>query len=414
VFFKNNADRYAKYHDKIIHVVVPDMNNPDPWQNERHQRDAILAGLVNASADDIAIISDVDEFICPETITELRNSSAQVFGLRMPYFNFKFNYMVVGDVETYCVWPMACRVEHLASPEDLRKSRWDLNTLPLEFNDGTIHMLEHAGWHFTYLGDTEFIKNKIRSFAHSELNNDGILDRIDVDAMMEKGIGHNPDNARKFVKVNLDDYFPKALLNYPQYCAENTKHSVWEFLPKTSEMMSLAELANEDQFNTDKNYAHKYIPEFYSKEFASRRNDPITLLEIGMWYGKSMSLWHKYFTNATIIGVDVEDRGLDYVRAMPRNQVIIQDAYDPVFVASLPNMDIIIDDGPHSEESQIQFLELYLPKLNENGIAIIEDILKPESVEKFKQLVPEGYTYEVVDIRHLSELPESILFIVRK
>jgi hypothetical protein len=179
-------------------------------------------------------------------------------------------------------------------------------------------------------------------------------------------------------------------------------------------MKSLAELSNEDRFNTDKNYAHKYIPEFYSKEFAKYRDKAITLFEIGLWEGKSMALWHEYFPNASIIGADVTDRGLDYVRALPRTQVIMQNAYDTEFVKSLPNMDIIIDDGPHTEESQLQFLQLYLTKLNPGGVAVIEDLLNPDSVEKFKQLVPAGYTYEVVDIRHLSGFPESILFIVRK
>jgi hypothetical protein len=311
LFLKANWNRYSKYQDKIIHVVVDDMNNPDPWENERYQRDAIMRGLEGADPADVAIIGDVDEFIRPEAIEEMRKGTAMVYGLRMPYSNFKFNYIVVNDVETYCVWPTASRIDCLTSPEDLRRSRWTLNEFPMDYTDGVVKLIEHAGWHFTYLGDNEFIKNKIRSFAHSELNKDEILNQIDVDALMERGMGHNPANPRKFVKVKLDDYFPESLTQYPQYCADNAEHSIWEFLPKTSAMKSLAELANEDRFNTDKNYAHKYIPEFYSKEFAKYRDKAITLFEIGLWEGKSMALWHEYFPNASIIGADVTDRGLD-------------------------------------------------------------------------------------------------------
>ena len=35
----------------------------------------------------------------------------------------------------------------------------------------------------------------------------------------------------------------------------------------------------------------------------------------------------------------------------------------------------MIDDGPHSLSSQIMFLNLYLDKLDETGVLVIEDIL---------------------------------------
>jgi len=79
-------------------------------------------------------------------------------------------------------------------------------------------MYEHAGWHFTYLGDTEFVKNKIRSFAHTELNNDQVLSNIDVDAMIARGVGFNPQDPRPFTPVAVDDYFPRTVVdNLAQY-----------------------------------------------------------------------------------------------------------------------------------------------------------------------------------------------------
>jgi hypothetical protein len=40
--------------------------------------------------------------------------------------------------------------------------------------------IENGGWHFSYFGNVEFIKNKIRNFAHQDLNNGYVLndDRI--------------------------------------------------------------------------------------------------------------------------------------------------------------------------------------------------------------------------------------------
>jgi hypothetical protein len=63
------------------------------------------------------------------------------------------------------------------------------------------------------MGDSEWIKTKLRSFAHTELNKEEVLDKIDVEEMMDKGVGFNPLDSRPFVKVALDDYFPKTILN---------------------------------------------------------------------------------------------------------------------------------------------------------------------------------------------------------
>ena len=74
------------------------------------------------------------------------------------------------------------------------------------------------------------------SFAHTELNNSQVLDNIDVEAMMERGVGFNPQDPRPFIKVALDDYFPQTLHNYPdcyaQWIVPGIKVSARDHLPK--------------------------------------------------------------------------------------------------------------------------------------------------------------------------------------
>jgi len=220
LFFNNNKDRYAKYLDKVIHVIVDDApGDPNAWVNDIFQRNSIIHGLVDADPDDICIIGDADEILRPEIIDHMRDNPKDVMGFRTPYFNFKLNYMLTNCPrgEQYCVWIVACRRKFLTEPDAFRGTRWNLNRLPLGYEDDTIRMYEHAGWHFTYLGDTEFIKNKIRSFAHTELNNDQVLNNIDVDAMMARGVGFNPQDPRPFTSVALDDYFPVTVLNNTKY-----------------------------------------------------------------------------------------------------------------------------------------------------------------------------------------------------
>lgn len=236
--YKNNAERYAKYQDKIIHVAVDDMpRSSNPWDNERFQRNAIVRGLDNAELDDIVIVGDVDELVRPEVIDHIRANPKDISAFRIPYFNFKFNYMLINNPETYSVWNVACRRGMLNNVDEFRNTRFQLNTLPWAYEDDSLRMYEHAGWHFTYLGDTEFIRNKIQSFSHSELNNSHVLDSIDVDSMIERGVGFNPLDPRPFVPVKLDEYFPKELVNnqdkYANYLVD-ADDTATTYLPKSN------------------------------------------------------------------------------------------------------------------------------------------------------------------------------------
>lgn len=234
LILKNNWDRFAKWHDKIIHVVVDDMpNDGNAWHNEHHQRNSILKGLAKADAEDIVIISDVDEILRPEVVDDIRANPRDIYGFRTPYFNFKFNYMLVDNPESYCVWVTAGKKKFIGNPEDFRNKRFGLNNLGYEHDAGGVKMYEHAGWHFTYLGDTEWVKEKLKSFAHTELNKQDVLDMIDVDSMIEKGVGFNPLDPRRFTKVKLDEYFPKIILDnqnkYTDYVAIDATDSIKEF-----------------------------------------------------------------------------------------------------------------------------------------------------------------------------------------
>jgi hypothetical protein len=237
LYLQDNWDRYAKYHDKMIHVVVDDApGDPDAWVNDIFQRNAIMRGLVNASDEDICIIEDADEILRPHVIDHMRANPKDIMGFRVPYFNFKMNYMLVNNTEAYHVWTVACRRKFLEQPDAFRGMRFQLTQLPRDYEDDTIRMYEHAGWHFTYLGDTEFVKNKIRSFAHTELNNDQVLNNIDVDSMMSRGVGFNPLDARPFVPVKLDSYFPRSLLDnvdhYSKYIIDHAQATVYDHIPK--------------------------------------------------------------------------------------------------------------------------------------------------------------------------------------
>jgi cephalosporin hydroxylase len=135
-------------------------------------------------------------------------------------------------------------------------------------------------------------------------------------------------------------------------------------------------------YGTDKGNPKSYIDNFYEENFKKYREKDVTIVEIGVRSGASLKLWSEYFSKKSkIYGLDnLHDRD---VHSVPINEewtssknveYIIGDAYSKNICETLPNIDILIDDGPHTFESHIKLLDLYVPKMNSGGMIVIEDI----------------------------------------
>ena len=172
---------------------------------------------------------------------------------------------------------------------------------------------------------------------------------------------------------------------------------------------------------TDKGDSKTYVKGFYEKEFGSRRDARNRLFEIGVRSGASMALWANYFKDAEIIGADIEPVGApagplkEYVD-YPSVRFFCRDAYSAEFADELAGkFTILIDDGPHSLASQKRFLELYLSKLDEDGVLIIEDVPRAyRSSFQFMMMLPgDKFVFETYDFRAISKTGDDFLFVVR-
>ena len=135
------------------------------------------------------------------------------------------------------------------------------------------------------------------------------------------------------------------------------------------------------EYGTDKGFPKSYIDEFYEKSFSGLVDKDITLVEIGVRSGSSLKMWREYFSKAKIIGIDnfsdLNNHQIPINNSWIYNedvQFICGDAYDKDVSDRIENIDILIDDGPHTFESHVKTLELYLPKINLDGMVIIEDV----------------------------------------
>jgi len=132
-------------------------------------------------------------------------------------------------------------------------------------------------------------------------------------------------------------------------------------------------------YNNPGHLIHKWLHYFqiYDRHFSKFRQQPITLIEIGVFHGGSLEMWKNYFgPEARIIGVDLDPRCLTL--GDEQVQVILGDQGDRNFLRSLRQevgtADIVIDDGGHLMTQQIGTFDELWPMVNDGGVYLIEDL----------------------------------------
>jgi len=145
--------------------------------------------------------------------------------------------------------------------------------------------------------------------------------------------------------------------------------------------MTFSEFYEASDFKSDKGTTHDYINGYYSNEFTSKRNDKLKILEIGVHRGTSMKLLREWFINSEIIGIDPFGDGLpegiaDEIRNIGNITIIQDDGYTQNVLDMFEDnsIDYLIDDGPHTLDSQLFAIEYWFKKVKPGGIMIIEDI----------------------------------------
>jgi hypothetical protein len=174
--------------------------------------------------------------------------------------------------------------------------------------------------------------------------------------------------------------------------------------------------AGDDSVGTDKDTTHNYINGFYEEHFAKYQNNKINLLEIGVNSGGSLFLWSKFFNNGNIYGIELHDRIKPYFKGLHNVRYIFSDAYNDNIISHLPQFDIIIDDGPHTLESQIYCISNYITKLNNGGIMVIEDIQSFDHIDILKYYTPKDSNINsyYIDLRASKNRYDDLLFIIEK
>lgn len=179
-------------------------------------------------------------------------------------------------------------------------------------------------------------------------------------------------------------------------------------------MMILDELAA--KYGTDKKISggHGYT-KYYTQYFENIRLDKLNFLELGVREGWSLKMWHEYFTNSVIYGIDNNMEGKcpsHFEEERIVFKLCSQD--DGYFLTNLANdvggFDIIIDDASHISPLSIKSFEILFPTLRSGGIYIIED-LHVCNMTEYKPYGPSVIEYIKSNIKEYNLIDNKICFI---
>jgi len=114
----------------------------------------------------------------------------------------------------------------------------------------------------------------------------------------------------------------------------------------------------------------------YDEIFEKFKDKKITLVEVGVTNGGSLMMWREYFKdNANIIGIDYNPAAKKWEKY--GYKIFIGDQSNSNFWKSffeeVGNIDILIDDGGHTNEQQLATFHSCYKHINKDGIMFFED-----------------------------------------
>lgn len=235
LYFKDNKSKFKRWEKKIIHVVVEDMPKPGKiyfnkfwklssvlglgrWKPEIYQRNQIQRGLKNCKDEDIIIVSDLDEIPNPKKFDLLKEfvKREKVVLFSQNLYKFFLNGFVHSNWEgsRACNFKVFRRLFKRKGDRLRRLRNIGLRVRMFLFKgkDNPLRRIKDGGWHFSYLGNIDFILEKLANFCHIEnyssldlKNPKKIIDKIEngEDLFMDK---------LKIKYVNLDNTFPDEIM----------------------------------------------------------------------------------------------------------------------------------------------------------------------------------------------------------
>ena len=143
----------------------------------------------------------------------------------------------------------------------------------------------------------------------------------------------------------------------------------------------------------------------YDKLFNEYKNKNITFVEIGVFSGGSLFMWKNFFgKKARIIGIDLNPESKKFEKY--GFKIFIGDQskenFWKTFFQKVGKVDLVLDDGGHTNYQQIITTNCCIPNIKDNGMLVVEDV--HTSFIRNKWYNPSKYSY----INYCKKLIEDI------
>ncbi len=134
-----------------------------------------------------------------------------------------------------------------------------------------------------------------------------------------------------------------------------------------------------DFLTNDERTIHKWKHYFpaYEQHFRRFVNRPVVFWEIGCGEGGSLQMWKRYFgPHAQIVGLDIRPECGEF----EEDQIVVRigDQSEPAFLDRVLDEfgtpDAVLDDGSHEMDHVVATFRHLYPKVDRNGVYMVEDM----------------------------------------
>ncbi len=225
-------------------------------------------------------------------------------------------------------------------------------------SDGQKKINEHLGYPVGEMGEFSYVADTGIIVAVSEKYHKEIAELI-----MANGVKREDVFYQKIYYPLSDN---KITLQDAYVGVEKDGH----YFSRFNSLDAIGTETGTDKCSLQHDYLRKY--ELFLQHF---KDEPIMLMELGVFHGESLKMWENYFQLAQIVGVDINHECKKY--ASERTEILTDD------LSKLDNLnkigaqyqpDIIVEDASHLWSHQIKAFVALFPYLQHGGIYIMEDI----------------------------------------
>ncbi len=195
--------------DRVMFVC--NLKSQNAWR-EFAQRNVLGCAINMFNDSDIILMSDVDEFPTRELLSALKYS--ELDGVSFPFVCEQEHYHYSLKWRSPKDWwgTVVTNLELLKrlSPQEHRNMFHAVGAPPCYF-------YRNGGWHLSYFLSAQGIKDKVRAFAHQNLNKPQYVDQTNVASSKKAGTDMWGLGIRfKEVEPDLPDYFRELMPSFPQ------------------------------------------------------------------------------------------------------------------------------------------------------------------------------------------------------